>query len=134
MDEHDETAAVNELLESNTQQSATKNCNHNCQIKYNIIKMPIPFGVGSLASYSNLEKVGEGTYGFVYKAKDRRDNKLVALKRLLTCKPSHGFPLQAIREIKFLKTFEHVNIIKLKDVASSKGVEHLGKIYVKVEA
>ena len=28
-----------------------------------------------------LEKIGEGTYGKVYKAKDRASNKLVALKK-----------------------------------------------------
>lgn len=40
------------------------------------------FGIGSLACYSNLEQIGEGTYGYVYKAKDKTNHETVALKRL----------------------------------------------------
>ena len=32
-------------------------------------------------AYEKLEKVGEGTYGKVYKAKDRNTGALVALKK-----------------------------------------------------
>lgn len=40
-----------------------------------------PFGIGSLANYSTFQKIGEGTYGYVYKAQDKRDSSVVALKR-----------------------------------------------------
>jgi serine/threonine protein kinase len=39
------------------------------------------FGVGNLACYGGLDQVGEGTYGFVYKATDKRTKEVVALKR-----------------------------------------------------
>ncbi len=32
--------------------------------------------------YHKLEKIGEGTYGVVYKAKDRVTNEIVALKKI----------------------------------------------------
>jgi hypothetical protein len=38
-------------------------------------------GVGSLSCYECLDQVGEGTYGFVYKAKCMRTQQPVALKR-----------------------------------------------------
>ena len=38
---------------------------------------------------------------------------------------STGFPLSAVREIKFLKCLQHKNIVQLQDVVTSKGCEHL---------
>jgi serine/threonine protein kinase len=99
------------------------------------------FGIGSLACYDCIDQVGEGTYGYVYKAKDRRNGEIVALKRFIvsflfeSCyflfllirlifhRESSGFPLNAVREIKFLKFLQHKNIVQLKDVISAKGCE-----------
>ena len=39
------------------------------------------FGIGTLNNYSLADQVGEGTYGYVYKAVDRRSGEEVALKR-----------------------------------------------------
>ena len=83
--------------------------------------------VGSLSSYTTEDQVGEGTYGYVYRATDKRTQKHVALKRLIIHKDYLGFPLCAVRELKFLKSLEHDNIVKLLDVAVSKSVMHLEK-------
>ena len=85
-------------------------------------------GIGSLASYDNLEQVGEGTYGYVYRARDKRTGETVALKRLIIHKENSGFSLCAVREIKFLKSLQHNNIVKLKDIATSKGCENLDTV------
>ena len=87
-------------------------------------------GIGSLASYDHLEQVGEGTYGYVYRATDRRSGDVVALKRLIIHKENSGFPLCAVREIKFLKSLQHKNIVKLRDIATSKGCENLDTVIV----
>lgn len=84
-----------------------------------------PFGAGSLASYENFEQVGEGTYGYVYRARNKSTGDTVALKKLIIHKEMSGFPICSIREIKFLKSLQHKNIVKLLDVISSKGCEHL---------
>lgn len=52
--------------------------------------------------------------------------KLIVL-RLNFHKDERGFPLYAIREIKFLKMLQHKNIVKLHDVITSKGCQHLEK-------
>ena len=36
----------------------------------------------SINNFQNIEKVGEGTYGVVYKALDKITHKMVALKRI----------------------------------------------------
>lgn len=47
------------------------------------------------------------------------------LARLILNREVTGFPLCAVREVKFLKSLQHKNIVKLKEVVTSKGCEHL---------
>ena len=35
-----------------------------------------------LSKYKRLEKIGEGTYGVVYKAEDRETGQMLALKKI----------------------------------------------------
>eukprot|EP00771_Trimastix_marina_P003872 gnl/Trimastix_PCT/584.p1 GENE.gnl/Trimastix_PCT/584~~gnl/Trimastix_PCT/584.p1 ORF type:complete len:322 (-),score=93.93 gnl/Trimastix_PCT/584:77-970(-) len=66
--------------------------------------------------YLKIDKVGEGTYGVVYKARNRETNELVALKRIRLESEEEGVPSTAIREISLLKELRHPNIVRLKDV------------------
>jgi cyclin-dependent kinase len=71
----------------------------------------------SLANkYTKTTKVGEGTYGVVYKAKDQKGNEIYALKRIRLQAEEEGIPSTAIREISLLKELNHRNIVKLCDV------------------
>mmetsp|Transcript_18122 Transcript_18122/g.20912 ORF Transcript_18122/g.20912 Transcript_18122/m.20912 type:complete len:359 (-) Transcript_18122:259-1335(-) len=72
--------------------------------------------------YEKLGRIGEGTYGIVYKARDKIRKDFVALKR---CLPHHessdGFPLTTLREVSTLKQChdKHDNIIQLREIAVS---------------
>ena len=71
----------------------------------------------SLANkYTKTTKIGEGTYGVVYKAKDQKGNEIYALKRIRLQAEEEGIPSTAIREISLLKELNHKNIVKLCDV------------------
>jgi len=63
-----------------------------------------------------MEKIGEGTYGVVYKAKDRVTGEIIALKKIRLEAEDEGIPSTAIREISLLKELNHPNIVRLYDV------------------
>ena len=66
--------------------------------------------------YAKLDKIGEGSFGLVYKAKDKDTGELVALKRIRINEEEEGVPCAAIREISLLKELRHPNIVRLLDV------------------
>jgi len=66
--------------------------------------------------FRRLEKVGEGTYGVVYKAKDINTGDTLALKKIRLDAEDEGIPSTAIREISLLKQLQHPNIVRLYDV------------------
>lgn len=70
----------------------------------------------TMDNFEKVEKIGEGTYGVVYKARDRRDDSVCALKRIRLDQEEEGVPSTAIREISLLKELKHDNIVSLMDV------------------
>eukprot|EP00934_Nitzschia_sp_Nitz4_P000261 Nitzschia sp. Nitz4//scaffold5_size260463//176785//178425//NITZ4_001001-RA/size260463-augustus-gene-0.16-mRNA-1//1//CDS//3329555397//261//frame0 len=70
--------------------------------------------------FEKKNKVGEGTYGSVFVARDKVSNEIVALKRINTKQEENGFPITALREVKILKALHHENIVTLKEIVTSK--------------
>ncbi|KAL8109537.1 hypothetical protein AgCh_025594 [Apium graveolens] len=56
--------------------------------------------------YEKVEKIGEGTYGVVYKARDRVPNETIALKKIRLEQEDEGVPSTVIREISLLKEMQ----------------------------
>ncbi|CAM8924576.1 unnamed protein product [Rhodiola kirilowii] len=72
--------------------------------------------------YEKLEKVGEGTYGKVYKAVDKATGELVALKKTRLEMDEEGVPPTALREISLLQMLsQSMYIVRLLCV------EHVSK-------
>ena len=69
-----------------------------------------------MEDYVKIEKIGEGTYGVVYKGRHKKTNRLVALKKIRLESEEEGVPSTAIREISLLKELQHPNIVGLEDV------------------
>ncbi|XP_063933179.1 cyclin-dependent kinase 5 homolog [Zophobas morio] len=69
-----------------------------------------------MEKYLKISKIGEGTYGIVYKAQNTESGDVVALKRIRLDSEDEGVPCTAIREISLLKELKHPNIVRLFDV------------------
>lgn len=75
--------------------------------------------------FEKLNKVGEGTYGVVYRAKDKKTNEIVALKRIRMERENDGLPISSLREIKLLKTLRHDNVVLVKEVAVGNDLDQI---------
>ncbi|KAK0584168.1 hypothetical protein LWI29_008589 [Acer saccharum] len=80
-----------------------------------------------MEKYEKLEKVGEGTYGKVYKAKDRASGKLVALKKTRLEMDEEGIPPTALREVSLLQLLSQslyvVRLLCVEHVDSSSSLK-----------
>lgn len=63
------------------------------------------------------EKLGEGTFGVVSKARSKKTGAVVALKKIIMHNEKDGFPITALREVKLLKMLSHPNILRLEEMA-----------------
>lgn len=70
-----------------------------------------------VSDFEKLAEIGEGTYGTVFKAKDKETGKIYALKKVRMHNENDGFPITSLREISILSQLtHHPNIINLKEV------------------
>ena len=77
--------------------------------KYVIIKKE-----GSpLNDYEILSKIGEGTFGKVFKVRNKHDNKIRAMKQISEYNLSERRKKKLMEEIEILKNLNHIYIIKL---------------------
>lgn len=53
--------------------------------------------------YEKLSRLGEGSYGVVYKCRDRETGQLVAVKRFVESEDDPAIRKIALREIRLLK-------------------------------
>jgi len=70
----------------------------------------------SLNDYRKIDKIGEGTYGIVYKGEDLKTGQFVAMKKIRLEAEEEGIPSTAVREISMLKELRHASIVCLEDV------------------
>jgi len=69
-----------------------------------------------MENYQKVEKIGEGTYGVVYKALNKKTNEYVALKKVRLENDSEGIPSTSLREIALLKEVQFPNVVGLLDI------------------
>jgi len=83
--------------------------------------------------YKITKKVGSGAYGMVVAAKDQRDGKKVAIKKVRDTFHNLTDAKRILREIKLLQYLDHPNIVKLTDMVNPLTVEDFEDIYLVME-
>ncbi|KAE8734702.1 Cyclin-dependent kinase B1-1 [Hibiscus syriacus] len=87
--------------------------------------------------YEKLEKVGEGTYGKVYKAKDKATGQLVALKKTRLEMDEEGVPPTALREVSLLQMLSQslyiVRLLCVEHVDTNKHGDSKANLYLVFE-
>ncbi|KAJ4972447.1 hypothetical protein NE237_005621 [Protea cynaroides] len=82
-------------------------------------------GCRSVDEFERLNKIDEGTYGVVYRAKDKKTGEIVALKKVKMEKEREGFPLTALREINILLSFHNPSIVDVKEVVVGSNLDSI---------
>jgi cell division cycle 2-like protein len=83
-------------------------------------------------SYERLDRLDEGTYGIVWKAKDLSTNNIVALKQIKfdSNLQKEGFPMAALREIGVLLALSHENIVTVQEMVTG---DDFDKVFMVME-
>ncbi|XP_062965312.1 cyclin-dependent kinase 10 isoform X4 [Cynocephalus volans] len=79
----------------------------------------------SVKEFEKLNRIGEGTYGIVYRARDTQTDEIVALKKVRMDKEKDGIPISSLREITLLLRLRHPNIVELKEVVVGSHLESI---------
>ena len=75
----------------------------------------------SFSNYTKAQKLGEGTYGAVFRAINNTTNEEVALKLVRMDQEDDGIPATSLREISILQSTGHNNIIHLEEIICEEG-------------
>ncbi|KAL8037902.1 hypothetical protein ABFX02_11G067900 [Erythranthe guttata] len=82
-------------------------------------------GCRSVDEFERINRIDEGTYGVVYRAKDKKTGEIVALKKVKMEKEREGFPLTSLREMNILLSFHHPSIVDVKEVVVGRDLDSI---------
>jgi len=91
---------------------------------------------GDVSQYRELNAIGTGAYGTVYKAENLKNNELVAMKKVRIALTEDGVPMTILREISLLRhlgKYNHPNIVQLVDICHGPRQEREMVLYLVFE-
>ncbi|XP_070428939.1 cyclin-dependent kinase-like 4 isoform X1 [Equus przewalskii] len=78
-----------------------------------------------MEKYEKLAKIGEGSYGVVFKCRNKTSGQVVAIKKFVESEDDPVVKKIALREIRMLKQLKHPNLVNLIEVFRRKRKMHL---------
>jgi cell division cycle 2-like protein len=69
-----------------------------------------------LYDFRRLNHIEEGSYGVVFRARDKETGEIVALKKIKMDQEKNGFPITSLREIHTLMMARHENIVHVREI------------------
>ncbi|XP_074332939.1 putative serine/threonine-protein kinase At1g09600 isoform X1 [Apium graveolens] len=87
----------------------------------------------SADSYEKLKKIGQGTYSSVYKARDLKTNKIVAMKKVRFVNMDPESVRFMAREICILRRLDHPNVMRLEAIVTSRMSDNLYLVFEYME-
>lgn len=87
-------------------------------IKQQPKRHPLIHGCRHIDCFERLDRIEEGSYGIVYRARNVETREIVALKRVKLTSDAcvNGFPVTALREANVLLTLAHENIVRVTEM------------------
>ncbi|XP_046859108.1 cyclin-dependent kinase-like 4 isoform X2 [Xenia sp. Carnegie-2017] len=78
-----------------------------------------------MEKYEKLGKIGEGSYGVVFKCRHRETGQIVAIKKFVESEDDPLIKKIAMREVRMLKQLKHPNLVNLLEVFRRKRKLHM---------
>jgi cell division cycle 2-like protein len=103
-------------------QQATTTTKSNTTSRSNVLPVPPRSwhptiqGCRSIHCYERLNHIEEGSYGVVFRAREKYTGDIVALKKLKMDKEKNGFPITSLREIRTLMEAAHENVVRVREI------------------
>ncbi len=70
----------------------------------------------SVYCYERLNHIEEGSYGVVFRAREKETGDIVAIKKLKLDEEKNGFPITSLREIMALMVCKHENVVGIREI------------------
>ncbi|KAL7315424.1 hypothetical protein PS15m_004646 [Mucor circinelloides] len=77
--------------------------------------------------FERLNHIEEGSYGIVFRARDKETDEVVALKKLKLQPENGGFPVTSLREIHALMIIKHPNIVNVREIVMG---NHMDQVFI----
>ena len=83
--------------------------------------------------YDFTRKIGKGTYGSVFQARDTATNEILAIKNVKSIFEDETEAIHMLREICIMRTLNHPNIVKIKDIIIPPNSENYNNVFIAME-